>query len=148
MSKLGVKISTTRIDFIKRSLSDSDPFSSALVNIKHDADRLRSERQQLVRCVPAKEQNHRLVPSLVDMSMSVLIRNAEYVSSLVGIPDVMREKITNLVCDYRKMDMKFMRTLLAGSPVEITVKDCSWMTTEQFIELFGKRDFKNLKVSL
>ncbi|CAM8973003.1 unnamed protein product [Rhodiola kirilowii] len=86
------------------------------------------------------------VPSLVDLSMSVLASYSEFVSSLDHVPDEMREKLSRFVCEYRKMDTNFMRLLVAGSPQQIIVKDCSWMTVEQFDEIFRNCDVKNLRV--
>ncbi|CAM8975739.1 unnamed protein product [Rhodiola kirilowii] len=134
-------------ELLDEDLNLSGPFASAFKKIKDQVDGLKKcEQQPLVNWVPAKEQKHRSVPSLVDLSMDVLARNSELVSSLDCVPYEMREMLSSLVCDYRKMDSNFFRLLVAGSPEEISVKDCSWMTIHLFEEIFGNCDLNNLKV--
>ncbi|KAJ9702119.1 hypothetical protein PVL29_004046 [Vitis rotundifolia] len=88
----------------------------------------------------------RLVPSLVDVSLDALAKNSDAIVSLELIPDVLRHKISRAICRGRRMNAHFMELLLRGSPTEIRVDDCSWMTEEQFTNLFRRCKTKNLTV--
>ncbi|KAK6248900.1 hypothetical protein QUC31_020465 [Theobroma cacao] len=86
------------------------------------------------------------VPSLLDLSLRALAKNAEAMVSLEHVPDVLRHKLSQLVCDNRKMDAHFLELLVRGSPTEIRVNDCSGVTEDEFTKMFGCCDTKNLIV--
>ncbi|OMO86476.1 Leucine-rich repeat, cysteine-containing subtype [Corchorus olitorius] len=86
------------------------------------------------------------VPSLLDLSMHTLAKNADAMVSLDHVPDMLRHKLSQLVCDSRKMDAHFLELLARGSPTEIRVKDGSQVTEDEFTKIFGSCDTKNLIV--
>lgn len=87
------------------------------------------------------------VPSLLDLSLRALAKNAEAIVSLKYVPDMLRHKLNQLVCDSREMDAHFVELLASGSPTEIRVNDCSRVTEDEFTKIFGCCDTKNLVVS-
>ncbi|GAB2291615.1 hypothetical protein Dimus_025870 [Dionaea muscipula] len=84
------------------------------------------------------------VPSLKDLCLSVLAENADAITSLQLIPDEIRHKLSQILCCSGKMTAQFFNLLLQGSPSEIRLSDCSWMTEEQFTESFQSCDTSNL----
>ncbi|KAI3910358.1 hypothetical protein MKX01_034752 [Papaver californicum] len=67
--------------------------------------------------------------------MNLLAKHMEALSSLGGVPDVLRNKLRNILCNSRRMDSCFMELLTSGSPTEIRVKDGSWLTKEEFSKI-------------
>ncbi|XVF35265.1 hypothetical protein REPUB_Repub18cG0130700 [Reevesia pubescens] len=100
--------------------------------------------------VPKKDKESsfmaREVPSLLDLSLRTLAKNAEAMVSLEHVPDMLRHKLNKLVSDSRKMDAHFVELVARGSPTEILVNDCSRITEEEFTKIFGCCDTKNLIV--
>ncbi|PSS19327.1 F-box protein like [Actinidia chinensis var. chinensis] len=121
------------------------PFSVAMELIKK-----RKNAEQMINWKPLKNRypnnSVRPVPSLLDLSMKVLAKNSEAIVSLEYVPDSLKHRLANMFCDYRKMNSHTLNLLVQGYPTEICIKDCSWMTEEQFTEIFGSIDTKNLKV--
>ncbi|KAI3978168.1 hypothetical protein MKX01_012999 [Papaver californicum] len=91
-------------------------------------------------------ERKRVTPKLEDMSMNLLAKHVEALSSLRGVPDVLRNKLSNVLCDSRRMDSHSMELLTNGSPTEIRVKDCSWLTEEQFSEILKGCDTHSLMI--
>ncbi|KAF8393549.1 hypothetical protein HHK36_021793 [Tetracentron sinense] len=131
------------------------PFSTALNIIKERAMKLNTRQENstsasVIEWRPSKDR-HRyhskpLVPSLHDLCLNVIAKNAEAIFSLENIPDVQRHKLSQLLCDSQRMDWHFMNLLSTGSPTEIRVKNCSWMTEEQLTGTFEGCDTKTLTV--
>lgn len=86
-------------------------------------------------------------PSLQELSLRILVKNADAISSLDYVPDALRVKLCQLLCDSRRMDVHILDLLVRGSPTGICVPDCSWLTEEQFTECFKNCDTSNLMVS-
>lgn len=101
--------------------------------------------------VPKKDQNcnlqKKLVPSLQDLCLSILVKNADAITSLDCIPDVLRHKLSHLLCNSRRMDRHFLELLVHGSPTEIHLRDCSWLNEEDFSMAFERCDISKLMVS-
>nr|AAD19765.1 hypothetical protein [Arabidopsis thaliana] len=89
----------------------------------------------------------RKAPSLQELSLRVLVKNADAITSLDYVPDTLRVKLCQLLCDSRRMDLHFLDLLVQGSPTEICVPDCSWLTEEEFTECFKNCDTSNLMVT-
>ncbi|KAK9131376.1 hypothetical protein Sjap_011863 [Stephania japonica] len=87
-----------------------------------------------------------LAPSLLDLSVSALAKYAESISSLEGIPDILRNRLSYLLCKSRRMDDHFMELLVRGLPTEVRLKDCSWMTEEQLTKILHGCNFNQLSV--
>ncbi|KAK7265437.1 hypothetical protein RJT34_33057 [Clitoria ternatea] len=87
-----------------------------------------------------------LVPSLQELCLKILADNADAVVSLEGVPDELRHRLSQLLCDSRKMNAHCFELLIRGSPTEIRLKDCSWMTEEQFAKSFQSCDTSRLEV--
>uniref|UniRef100_A0A1J3CED2 F-box/LRR-repeat protein 13 n=1 Tax=Noccaea caerulescens TaxID=107243 RepID=A0A1J3CED2_NOCCA len=85
-------------------------------------------------------------PSLQELSLRVLVKNADAITSLDYVPDALRVKLCQLLCESRRMDVHFLDLLVRGSPTEICVPDCSWLTEEQFTGCFKNSDTSNLMV--
>ncbi|KAI3979380.1 hypothetical protein MKX01_001572 [Papaver californicum] len=130
------------------------PFSTAMRIIKQ-----REKGNVLTRTFAASEtepdiewegatdpERKRVTPKLEDMSMNLLAKHVEALSSLGGVPDVLRNKLSNVLCDSRRMDSHFMKLLTSGSPTEIRVKDGSWLTEEEFSKIMKGCGTNNLAV--
>ncbi|KAK9099502.1 hypothetical protein Syun_026547 [Stephania yunnanensis] len=87
-----------------------------------------------------------LAPSLLDLSVSALAKYAESISSLEGIPDILKNRLSYLLCKSRRMDDHFMELLVGGLPTEVRLKDCSWMTEEQMTKILHGCNFNQLSV--
>ncbi|KAL2548635.1 Leucine-rich repeat [Forsythia ovata] len=125
------------------------PFSDALKMI-----RARNEgpgAQKLIEWKLSEENHGRsvtmpLVPSLLDLSLRALAENAEGIVSLELVPDMLRRRLTDLLCDIRKMDVHILDLLVKGCPTEIRIKNCSWLTEKQFTQTFKNCESKCLRV--
>ncbi|PPD89982.1 hypothetical protein GOBAR_DD13080 [Gossypium barbadense] len=135
------------------------PFSTAMKIIRDRAANLNvrqgsssSDKVQSlqIKWVPQKckrkDWSKRLPPSLLDLSLRVLVDNADAIASLAHVPDALRHKLCHMLCDSRRMNSNFFDLLLNGSPTEIRLKDCSWLTEEQFTQCFEKCDTTNLTI--
>ncbi|XP_075522408.1 DNA repair protein RAD7-like [Primulina tabacum] len=87
-----------------------------------------------------------LVPSLLDLSVKALAENAEGLVSLELVPDMLRRRLTDLLCDTCRMSVHVLNLLVKGYPTEIRIKNCSWLTDKQFHQAFNNCQTKNLMV--
>ncbi|KFK39888.1 hypothetical protein AALP_AA3G302000 [Arabis alpina] len=85
-------------------------------------------------------------PSLQELSLRSLVKNADAITSLDYVPDTLMIKLCQSLCDSRRMNVQFLDLLVRGSPTGISVPDCSWLTEEQFTECFKDCDTSNLMV--
>lgn len=127
------------------------PFSTALKLIKDRNNKLNAQKKSLtIDWIPSRKQDHNIlapfIPSLLNLSFDVLAKNADAIVSLEPAPDALKHKLSHVLCDSRKMNGQFAQLLVSGSPTEVRLKDCSWMTEQQFINIFGSCDYKNLRV--
>jgi hypothetical protein len=103
-----------------------------------------------VNWVPRRSQDHHgskpLVPSLLELSMKILVKNTDAITSLEGVPDELKHRLSQLLCDSRRMNTHFFDLLVCGSPAEVRLRDCSWLTEEQFTKSFEDCDTKHLMV--
>lgn len=135
------------------------PFSTAMKIIRDRANRLNlqqrgsiSEKEKHVpitwmpktdrACKPSKG----LVPSLQELCMKILVKNADAIASLEHVPDALRHRLCQLLCDSRRMNAHFLALLVRGSPMEIRIRDCSWLAEEEFTKIFEVCDSHNLTV--
>lgn len=97
---------------------------------------------------PRYGQNHRkpMVPSLKELCLIVLSQNADAIASLENVPDALKHKLSQLLCDSRRMNNHVFELLIGGSPTEVRLRDCSWLTEEQFTDSFQTCDTSNLTV--
>lgn len=86
------------------------------------------------------------VPSLQEMSLKILANHADGMISLDGVSDELKQRLSALVCDSRKMNCRFLELLLSEFPTHIRLKDCSWLTEEEFTKCFGMLDTSILEV--
>ncbi|XP_021902059.1 uncharacterized protein LOC110817715 isoform X2 [Carica papaya] len=135
------------------------PFSTAMKIIRDRSDKSKIQqgssssvetKSAPVIWVPkrskAGDRSKLLVPSLKELCMKILIKNADAITSLEYIPDAMRHKLSQLLCDSRRMNAHFLDLLVRGSPSEIRLRDCSWLTEEQFTKCFEGCDTSSLTV--
>ncbi|XP_065850977.1 uncharacterized protein [Euphorbia lathyris] len=135
------------------------PFSTAMKIIRDRANKLNSQQGHStskepkpvpITWIPRKTRCSNLsrahVPSLLDLCMKILVKNVDAVSSLDHVPDALRHRICQLLCDCWGMNSCFLELLVRGSPTEIRIKDCSWLTEEEFTKCFGACDTSNLSV--
>ncbi|XP_073289838.1 uncharacterized protein [Primulina huaijiensis] len=135
------------------------PFSTAMKIIKdrrtkkkegqHVTSTDKSESAELT-WVPRKLENFicqkKWAPSLQDLCLPILAKNADAITSLECVPDVLRHKICWFLCDHRQMDSHFLELLVRESPTEICIKDCSWLSEELFIKIFESFNTSKLMV--
>ncbi|KAL2945110.1 DNA repair protein rhp7 [Bienertia sinuspersici] len=133
------------------------PFSTAMKIIrdreKNSNAQVRessSEKFPLVSWVPKKERDSecwkKTAPTLQNMCLNILIDNVDAISSLNGVPDVLRNKLCRLLCDSRKMTPHFLDLLLEGPLFELRLADCSWLEERVFEKSFEACDTSNLTV--
>ncbi|KAL0345032.1 UNVERIFIED_CONTAM: hypothetical protein Sradi_4334500 [Sesamum radiatum] len=124
------------------------PFSTAMKIIKdreknnkgerHGASTAKTDAVEL-KWIPRSQESRRCqkqVPSLQELCLLILSKNADAISSLDFVPDVLRHKICWFLCDSRRMDGHFLELLVHGSPTEIRIRDCSWLSEELFTKTF------------
>lgn len=136
------------------------PFSTAMKIIEERTARLnarrvstisnRSKAAPMIEWTPSKDNNRKrvrmVVPSLQDLCFNILCQNADAITSLEGVPEALKSKITRSLCDSRKMSCHILGLIVCGAPSEICLKDCSWMTEEQFKEILGGCNTECLRV--
>ncbi|XP_057419033.1 uncharacterized protein LOC130713268 [Lotus japonicus] len=86
------------------------------------------------------------VPSLLELSMKTLADNADSIVSLGSAPDHLRHRLSQLLCDSRRINSRFSELLVRGSPTEIRIRNCSWLTEEEFTRCFQSCDLNYLEV--
>ncbi|KAI4335217.1 hypothetical protein L6164_013884 [Bauhinia variegata] len=86
------------------------------------------------------------VPSLQELSLNIVAKNADALVSLESVPDALKHKLSQLLCDSRRMNAHIFKLLVGGSPTEIRLRDCSWLTEEEFTKSFQMCDTTNLVV--
>lgn len=135
------------------------PFSTAMKiikdrqssgNVQQPNSSLNTGKYAPVIWVPKKDHNPNrlnvLVPSLQDLCLTILAKNVDAITSLDCVPDVLRHKLSHKLCDARRMNNHFFDLLVKGSPAEIRVRDCSWLTEEHFSSTFEGADLSKLLV--
>ncbi|XVE53999.1 hypothetical protein DITRI_Ditri03aG0047500 [Diplodiscus trichospermus] len=135
------------------------PFSTAMKIIRDRAENLNLRQGSSssdkvhsvqIKWVPqkgkGKDRPKRLPPSLLEMSLRILVNNADAIVSLDHVPDSLRHRLCQMLCDSRRMNSNFLDLLVSGSPTEIRLRDCSWLTEEQFTKCFERCDTTNLTV--
>ncbi|XP_078169372.1 uncharacterized protein LOC144563790 isoform X2 [Carex rostrata] len=85
-------------------------------------------------------------PTLRELSLKALAKNADEIESLMGIPCAMRCQLSLMLCQSRKMNMHHLANLMEDSVTELRLSDCSWANEENFEDAFGKFDKSNLEV--
>ncbi|KAK2974973.1 hypothetical protein RJ640_009132 [Escallonia rubra] len=135
------------------------PFSTAMkiirdrgtnANMQQENSSLHKANSSPVVWVPRKDRqdgrSKLLVPSLQELCIAILSKNVDAITSLDSVPDLLRHRLGQLLCDTRRMNDHFFDLLLSGSPTEIRVRDCSWLTEERFTKSFEACDVNNLMV--
>ncbi|KAL3844287.1 hypothetical protein ACJIZ3_001690 [Penstemon smallii] len=122
------------------------PFSEALRRVRERTSKKTAE--QLIEWKHSIEnRDHSIfVPSLFELSLKAFAENAERIDSLELIPDNLRRRLADLLCDMRKMNARLLNLFVSGYPHEIRIKDCSWLTEEEFQHTFGSCHIKDLRV--
>lgn len=130
-----------------QGIEDSSPFSVSMKAIKEGAAKKKGRDTGVAWVAKNQRREKRVcVPSLQELCLKILADNADAMVSLEGVPDELRHKLCKLLCDSRKMNNHFLELLLSGSPTEIRLTDCSWLTAEQFAECFRSCDTGRLEV--
>lgn len=134
------------------------PFGTAMKIIRdRERRRLRVESFFLDKSKPASvmwtpkqsQDQHRakrLAPSLLELSVTALAKNADAIVSLEFVPDALRHWLCHILCDSRRMGVHFFELLLPGSPTEIRIRDCSWLTDKQLSKSLQQFDASKLTV--
>ncbi|CAH1419959.1 unnamed protein product [Lactuca virosa] len=135
------------------------PFSTAMKIIKDRAENTGQQNSLTSEILPSvpltwvpktKPQHEhvkkRVAPSLQELCMPIIAENVDAITSLESVPDVIRHKLTQKLCDTRKMNPHFLDLLASGSPSEIRVHECSWLSEEQLTKTINKTDISKLNV--
>ncbi|KAK6941299.1 hypothetical protein RJ641_026676 [Dillenia turbinata] len=135
------------------------PFSTAMkiirdrerkLNVGKGSSSLQETKHMEVIWTPRKDRGRVQLrpspPSLQELSLGILAKNADAIASLEHVPDVMRHKLSHQLCDSRRMNAHIFDLLLCGSPTEIRIWDCSWLTEEQFLKSIVACDTSKLTV--
>lgn len=132
------------------------PFSTAMKIIRDRGTKIQrvensssnKSKPASVIWVPKYGRNRRnsIIPSLKELSFVILAQNADAIASLESVPDSLRHKLSQLLCDSRRMNSHCFELLIHGSPTEVRLRDCSWLTEEQFTASFQMCDTSNLMV--
>jgi hypothetical protein len=122
------------------------PFSTAMKIIKERAVGVK------LSWTPSNEGKNGLFgmrkPTLRELSLMALAKNADEIESLVGIPCAMRCQLSVMLCQSRKMNMHHLGNLMEDNLTELRLSDCSWASEENFKNAFGKCDKSKLEVEL
>ncbi|XP_042034444.1 protein AMN1 homolog isoform X1 [Salvia splendens] len=110
--------------------------------------RERSSPEQLIKWSPSVEKcgAARFVPSLMILTLNALAVFPNEITSLKNVPDNLRLRLINRMCDKSTMNAAVLRLLVERSPTEIRVKDCSWLTQVHFHHTIGNCDTSKLQV--
>ncbi|KAL7592604.1 hypothetical protein Lser_V15G32803 [Lactuca serriola] len=131
------------------------PFSTAMKIIKDRAANTGQQNSLTSEILPSipltwvpktKPVKKRVAPSLQELCMPIIAENVDAITSLESVPDVIRHKLTQKLCDTRKMNPHFLDLLASGSPSEIRVHECSWLSEEQLTKTINKTDISKLNV--
>lgn len=134
------------------------PFSTAMKIIRDRADNANSKKDNAsleckkkvpITWVPKMGRScgkKLVVPSLKELCIKILVKNADAITSLEHVPDALRHHLSHMLCDSRGMNSHFLNLLVHGSPTEIRLRDCSWITEEEFTKTFEGCDTSNLSV--
>ncbi|CAJ1975754.1 unnamed protein product [Sphenostylis stenocarpa] len=132
------------------------PFSTAMkiirgrgTNLQKDQTSSQTNLCESIKWVPKTKKGNVgdcSVTSLQDMCLQILVKNVDAIASLENVPDALRHRLSQLLCDSRKINSHFLELLVGGTPSDIRLRDCSWLTEEQFIECFQNCDTENLLV--
>ncbi|XP_030448494.1 uncharacterized protein LOC115671165 [Syzygium oleosum] len=135
------------------------PFSTAMKIIMDRSSKLSAQQTRsslekskspVIKWVPRKDQGRELIkpvpPSLQELCIKVLADNVDAISSLEGVPDALRHRLCQLLCDSRRINAHFFDLLIQGCPTELCIRDCSWLTEEQFVKSFSECDTSGLSV--
>lgn len=125
------------------------PFAEALKLVRQKTSK--REAHDLIEWKPSEENRGHsitmpLVTSLLDLSLKGLAQNAEGILSLELVPDFLRRRLTDALCDTNRMSVHFLKLLVEGYPTEISIKNSSWLTETQFQQIFGNCQTKNLRI--
>nr|XP_018625822.1 uncharacterized protein LOC104094825 isoform X2 [Nicotiana tomentosiformis] len=136
------------LETVKDPGNTPNPFSTALKSITERIPRRKDEKLVTWEASrhPENKSFPRVIPSLLDLSLKALAENSESIVSLKGVPDILRRRLTELLCHSRKMNSHMLDLLVQGSPTQICIKDCSWLTEEHFCKSFRDFDRRNLMV--
>ncbi|KAI5445576.1 uncharacterized protein LOC127135754 [Lathyrus oleraceus] len=85
-------------------------------------------------------------PSLQELCIRILAKNVDAVVSLESVPDDLRHRLSQLLCDSRRINYHFFELLVGGTPTEIRLRNCSWLSEEHFTKCFQASDTSNLVV--
>ncbi|KAJ9168039.1 hypothetical protein P3X46_019614 [Hevea brasiliensis] len=107
------------------------PFSTAMKIIRDRTKKLNSQQ------CPSTLKKVKSVP------ITWIPRNCQGSNRSRHVPDALRHRLCQLLCDCRRMNSHFFKLLVHGSPTEIRIKDCSWLTEEEF---FKSRSSRSLPV--
>lgn len=150
------KVKLREVDLeMELDLDDSQsPFSLALEAIKTRQTvrkgSLTGLSESLFKWVPAKAKDCDAlkcdVPTLLDLSLNALAKNADAIVSLEHVPDKLRHRLSQLVSDCGVVDAHFVELLARGSPTEIRLRNISRLTEEEFSKIFSVCDTKDLTV--
>nr|GMD92406.1 F-box protein [Ipomoea batatas] len=144
----GLKQKSPSIEIDEQLGNTPGPFSTALKIIREQ--NLKKNAHPLIGWKPSRNADFNgsagPAPSLLDLSLKFLVQNAEALVSLEGVPDTLRKRLMDLLCDSRRMNIRMLNLLLKGSPTEIRIKDCSWLTEDGFSKSFRDLDGCNLMV--
>ncbi|XP_042032153.1 protein AMN1 homolog isoform X2 [Salvia splendens] len=122
--------------------SSGKSFADALKMVRE-----RSSPEELIKWIPSeKSVAAPFVPSLMILTLNVLALCPNEITSLKNIPDNLRLRLINRMCDKSTMNAAVLRLLVERSPTEIRVKNCSWLTQEQFHHTIGNCDTTKLQV--
>ncbi|PQQ04660.1 hypothetical protein Pyn_27513 [Prunus yedoensis var. nudiflora] len=124
---------------VKSEVLSSVENVAASLSRKRENAALPDERQD-------RPRSKNLIPSLQDLCLSFLAKNADAIVSLEDVADALRHRLCQMLCDSRKMNSHFFELLVQGLPTEVRLRDCSWMTEEQFTKSFQQLDTSNLTV--
>lgn len=133
------------------------PFSTAMKIIRDRDDKLKRKHRNnslgnknptAITWIPktGRGRSKLRIPSLKELCLNVLVENADAMTSLENVPDALRHKLSVRLCSSRRMNSHFLNLLVTGSPTEIRLCECSWLTEEQFTEAFQDCDTGHLTV--
>jgi DNA repair protein RAD7 len=88
----------------------------------------------------------RPIPTLFEMSVRILVDNAEFVESMEGIPDVVRRRVAAGFAARRKLIPETLSLFFQGCPGEIVLPDCTLVGEAEMTAVMAQTDARRLEV--
>jgi DNA repair protein RAD7 len=92
-----------------------------------------------------------LIPSLYTLALQLLVKHIDAVSTLWGVPDLIKTEVAAAVCQQRRMDPTIAQLFADSAPSELVLTDCTQLDAEamgQLLATAGSRRLERLELCM